>query len=63
MNGVGTSDFQYLPSTFTSSEMCSYLIPFIPANILHFGELLGSLHHKVNEVPTSTQTADDEKVG
>lgn len=40
-----------------------YLIPFIPANILHLGELLGSLHHKVNEVPTSTQTADDEKVG
>lgn len=40
-----------------------YLISFIPADILHFGEFLGSLHHKVNEVPTSTQTADDEKVG
>ena len=48
---------------FTSAGIPSYLISFIPADILHFGKFLGSLHHKVNEVPTSTQAADDEKVG
>ena len=41
----------------------SDLISFIPADILHFGKFLGSLYHKVNEVPTSTQAANDEEVG
>lgn len=51
-------------SQYSLPQRCPfYLISFIPADILHFGEFLGSLHHKVNEVSTSTQTADDEKVG
>jgi hypothetical protein len=41
----------------------SYLIPFIPADGLYFEELLGLFHYKVSEVPASTQTAENEKVG
>jgi hypothetical protein len=61
-NGIGTSDFSILLQSLLHWSCC-YLIPFVPADILHFGEFLGSLDHEVDEVSTATQATDDEKVG
>lgn len=41
----------------------SYLISFIPANVLHFGKGLGTFNDKINEIATSTQAACNKYVG
>lgn len=39
-----------------------YLIFLIPAEVIPGGELLGPLHHKVDEVTTAAKAAGDQKV-
>lgn len=46
-----------------NKKTSSYLISFIPANVLHFGKGLGPFNNKINEIATSTQAAGDEYIG
>ena len=50
----------YMASTPFSKH---YLVFLVPAQVVPVGKFLGPLHHKEDEVATSSQAADDHEVG
>lgn len=56
---------RHLPLSFRSCSPAAHLVLLKPGQILFvtLGELLRALHHKVDEVSTSSEAGDDEKIG